>query len=117
MIPFGFQTVTLLHKTDAGYTRHVLTGCSWRDAAEKTLSEGTLIRTQKTTCRIPAAQQKPIPGDLLILGDVEAQANSAAEAVRLREALEKAGTPVFRVQTVSDNSRTGVLSHYAAEGA
>lgn len=117
MIPFGFQTVTLLHKTGAGYARHVLTECSWRDEVEKTLSEGALLRTQKTTCRIPAAMQKPNPGDLLILGDVEAQADSAAEAVRLREALEKAGTPVFRVQTVKDNSRIGVLPHYAAEGA
>lgn len=117
MIPFGTHTVTLLYKTDDGYSKALLSGCSWKDKTEHTLSEGALIRAQTTVCRIPASETKPSPGDLLILGDVEAQADSAAEAVRLREALEKAGTPVFRVQTVKDNSRTGILPHYAAEGA
>lgn len=117
MIPFGFQTVTLLHKTDGGYARHTLTGCSWMDSTERTLSEGAMFRTQKTTCRIPGDQQKPSVGDLLILGDVTAQAKNDVEAVRLRESLERDRTPVFRVQTVSDNTRTGLLPHYAAEGA
>lgn len=117
MIPFGFQTVTLLHKTDAGYTRHVLTECSWKDKTEHTLSEGALIRAQTTVCRIPASETKPSPGDLLILGVSNAEANNAVELARLRESLQREGTPVFRVQTVKDNSRTGILPHYAAEGA
>lgn len=117
MIPFGTHTVTLLYKTDDGYSKALLSGCSWKDKTEHTLSEGALVRAQTTVCRIPASEIKPSPGDLLILGVSNAEANNAVELARLRESLQREGTPAFRVQTVLDNSRAGILPHYAAEGA
>lgn len=126
MIPFGSETVTLYARTEQRdaegrthtlWRRAVLTGCSWREKTEHTLSEGALVRTQTTVCRIPADQMKPAPGDLLILGAADADALNAVEIARLRETLQRAGLPAFRVQTVADNSRSNVLPHYAAEGA
>ena len=86
MIPFGNRSVTLLHKTADGYQAVALTGCSWQDAAAQTMGDKSVTRTAETTCRIPAGQQKPAPGDLLVLGEAEVAARNEVELIRLREA-------------------------------
>ena len=117
MIPFGHHIVTLYHKTADGYSRHLLHGCSWHSENERTLSEGTTIITERTTCRIPPQYICPSPGDLLILGNVRASANGEIELVRLMETLRQEGYRAFRVQSCADNSHSVQLAHYAAIGA
>ena len=117
MIPFGNETVTMLHKLETGYERYVLTGCSWRTSNEKALSIDAVIYTERTTCRIPSKYVRPDPGDLFILGEVMADAKDEIELVRLMESLRKQGMCVFRVQSCADNSKGNVLPHYAATGA
>lgn len=116
MIPFGNRAVTLLHKTADGYQVVALTGCSWQDTSAQTMGDKSVTRTAETTCRIPAGQQKPAPGDLLVLGEAELAARNEVELIRLRESLLKSGKAAFRAQRVSDNSRMGLLPHYAASG-
>lgn len=116
MIPFGNKTVTLLHKGEDGYTRHVLTGCSWRISAVRTVSDNMVVQTLETTCRIPTGQQKPSAGDVLFLGKRDAEASSEIDIKRLIEAARDEGISAFRVTTVRDNSFDNVLAHYAAIG-
>lgn len=116
MIPFGNKTVTLFHKGEDGYTRHVLTGCSWRISAVRTVSDNMVVQTLETTCRIPAGQQKPSAGDVLFLGKRDAEASSEIDIKRLIEAARDEGISAFRVTTVRDNSLDSVLAHYAAIG-
>lgn len=116
MIPFGNRTVTLLHKAETGYERHILSGCSWRTGNEKVLSIDTVIYTERTTCRIPPKFPQPSPGDLLILGEVEAEAKREIELLPLMDSLRKRGIRVFRVQSCADNTG-GPIPHYAATGA
>lgn len=116
MLPFGRQTVTLLHRSMDGYQVYTLYGCSWQDSSVRTLGDNALTSSLETTCRIPADQQKPAPGDLLALGEHAFKAKSDVEVSRLRDTLRAEGTPAFRALTVADNSRGGVLPHYAASG-
>lgn len=116
MIPFGNRTVTMLHKTETGYERYILNGCSWRITNEKTLSIDTVVYTERTSCRILPKYPQPSPGDLLILGEVEVEAKREIELLPLMDSLRKRGFCVFRVQSCADN--TGApLPHYAATGA
>lgn len=116
MIPFGDKTVTLLHRTESGYARHVLAGCSWRMANVRALDGTTMRRTLETTCRIPAGQVMPAPGDLLVLGAANLQAGNEIELVRLLESLRGGGRAAFRVLRVKDNAQGAPLPHYAAIG-
>lgn len=117
LLPFGDTDVTLLHKSESGYARHALTGCSWTDTDAHTLNGNVIQHTLETTCRIPAfGQQKPSPGDVLILGDVVVQAASEIALMKELERVRGAGYSAFRVQRVKDNSQSGVLAHYAASG-
>lgn len=116
MIPFGDKTVTLLHRTENGYARHVLTGCSWRMASVRTLDGTTMRRTIETTCRIPAGQIMPVPGDLLVLGTASLQAGNEIELVQLLESLRGNGRAAFRVLRVKDNTQDAPLPHCAAIG-
>lgn len=116
MIPFGNRTVTLLHRVPNGYKLFILSGCSWKDAAARTLSGTSIVCTMETTCRVPRGQQKPEPGDLMILGAVSESAGSEIELVRLMQRLRAEGGSAFRVERVKDN--TGApMPHYAASGA
>ena len=116
MIPYGCETVTLCHRSGAGYARHVLHGCSWRQARVRSVNGLAVSYSDETTCRIPAGQQMPDAGDVLILGDVNVQASSEIELVRQLEALRDGGAAAFRVRTVRDNSRGAPMPHYAATG-
>ncbi len=116
MIPFGSKVVTLLHKGESGYTRHILKGCSWRMSAVHAVSDNMILHTIETTCRIPAGQQKPSAGDVLFLGKRDAEASSEIDIKRLIEAARDEGISAFRVTTVRDNSFDNVLAHYAAIG-
>lgn len=117
MIPFGNHTVTLLHKTPSGYKRYSMNGCSWKSTNERTLIDGAAVISERTTCRIPPQYTKPAPGDLLILGNVQAAAAGDIELVQLMERLRSAGYRVFRVESCADNSAGVPLPHYAAIGA
>lgn len=116
MFPFGHHTVTLLHRTDDGYARYTLDGCSWISSDVQTISDNAISRTVETTCRIPHPQQSPIPGDLLVLGVADIQADGEIALVRLLSSLRSAGRSAFRVQRVKDNTTGGLLPHYAAIG-
>lgn len=116
MIPFGNKTVTLLHKGVSGYTRHILTGCSWRVKAVNSISDNMILQTFQTTCRIPVGRQKPSAGDVLFLGERDAEASSEIDIKRLIDAARDDGVPAFRVTGVQDNSLNGILAHYAATG-
>ena len=66
------------------------------------------------TCRIPAGQTAPKPGDLLILGAVAVTVNSGADYQALIERYRGA-EGAFVVASVADNARAGMpLPHYAA---
>lgn len=116
MIPFGNQAVTLLHKTEKGYEHHILTGCSWRNSTARTLSGTAVITTVETTCRIPAGQMMPAPGDLIALGIMDISAGGEIELVRILQQLQRENKPAFRVQRVKDNSIGIPMPHYAATG-
>lgn len=113
-IPFGGKTVTLLHRSGGGYVRHALTGCSWRMGMARTMDGNTAVRPMTVTCRIPRDQQGPIPGDLLILGDVDAPAADEIALVRLMDSLRAGGVAAFRASSVQDND--GPIPHWAARG-
>lgn len=116
MIPFGNHVVTLLHFNGKTYAREVLSGCSWRSRNERALSDGATIITERTTCRIPPQNTCPVPGDLLILGNVTASAKNDIELVRQMETLRQKGYRAFRVQSCADNTNGAPLAHYAAIG-
>ena len=116
MIPFGTHTVTLLHKVKGVYARHIISGCSWRMRETRVLSEGVQRPLLETTCRLPENSVKPVPGDLLILGKIQAVVNSEIELVRLREQMVSNGVAAFRVNRVTDNTNGAPLPHYAAIG-
>ena len=116
MIPFGSRTVTLIHRAPDGYRPFILKGCSWKDTTAQALNGASVVHTMETTCRVPHGQQKPEPGDLMILGAVSESAGSEIELVRLMQRLRAEGSDVFRVERVKDN--TGApMPHYAASGA
>lgn len=117
MIPFGSDTVTLLHKAADGYTTHTLTGCSWRQTKSQILVDNALQLSMIVTCRAPVGQTKPDKGDLMILGEYNAAVSTSAELSRLYDALRRAGVDCFRVESVRDNSMGAPLPHYAATGA
>ncbi len=116
MIPFGHHIVTLYHKTADGYSRHLLHGCSWHSENERTLSEGTTIITERTTCRIPPQYICPSPGDLLILGNVAEEVRGDIELVRLMERMRNGGFRAFRAQHCADNTQGLPLPHFSAIG-
>lgn len=128
MIPFGNQTVTLLARnrvvgedgrTHENWTRHTLTGCSWRSSAVQTADSNAVRNDWDYTCRIPGDQRKPQVGDVLILGTVAhlrvAASITAQEAAELLNSLRTTGA--FRVESVRDNAMAGFPApHYVARG-
>lgn len=116
MIPFGDKTVTLLHKGSEGYERHALTGCSWKSTDVRSLSGSSIVVTTETSCRVPAGQQIPDAGDLIVLGDVSVSAAGEIELVRLMQQLRDSGIEVFRVLRVKNNALGVPMPHYAVSG-
>ena len=120
MIPLGREAVTLYHRVEttdeAGRTsfswrRIWLDGCFWRHAARYSLSNA-----HEVVCRIPAEQQRPGIGDVMVLGRVKDLPQSALELCEVLEKYRK-GDGAFRVAAVNENMRRGFpLAHYAARG-
>lgn len=117
MIPFGNHVVTMLHFNGTIYVREVMEGCSWKSRNERILANGATQFSEHTTCRIPSRYTCPVPGDLLVLGDVYATAKGEIELVRVMETLRQRGYKAFRVHSCADNSQNVQLAHYAAIGA
>lgn len=124
MIPFGRETVTLYHRTEAIgadgrtntlWTRVTLNGCSWRRTGKHTLTSHTDVQVEEVVCRIPADQTCPTSGDVLIPGMISDAAASALDVTRILDRYRDLGA--FRVASVADNARPGVpLPHYVAKG-
>lgn len=119
MLPFANETMTLYHRirdetggrTAETWTRHILTGCSWRRTVRSRMAENALIDVNEVSCRIPLGQTAPSVGDLLVRG-VCSETPVTAREVAL---LEKSGADAFRVSSVADN--TGApLPHFCARG-
>lgn len=124
MIPFGFNTVTLIRRAEsrdeAGRThttwkRVILSGCSWRAQCAAQLSESMVSSHPKVICRIPAGQPHPHVGDVLLLGDVDASPATATDVDALLICQRDKGA--FRVTSVGDYTQAGTpLPHCVAKG-
>ena len=117
MIPFGCETVTILHRLNGGYAPYTLRGCSWRSAKVRSVNGTAVDKSEDTTCRIPAGQTMPDVGDVLILGEYNLRAESEIELVRLLDGMRRDGVHAIRVTQVRDNSRCAPIPHYAVTGA
>lgn len=117
MIPFGRETVTLLHRSGGSYAPYVLAGCSWRSTKTRSVNGTAVDKSEDTTCRIPAGQTMPDVGDVLILGAYNLRADSEIALVRLLDSLRGDGVHAIRVTQVQDNSRCAPMPHYAVTGA
>lgn len=120
MIPFGNKTVTLVHretsKDENGrskivYRKYTLSGCSWKVIEAATGIEGAFPQKPTAVCRIPATQQKPAVGDVLILGKHSGDIASSTDVANLLESDD-----VFKIASVGDNSMNGIMPHYACKG-
>ncbi len=123
-IPFGNETVTLVQRnestvsgrTTVTYATVTLTGCSWRRTTRITRTDNAMLTEEVMICRVPAGQEKPKTGDLMILGDVTVTVTSGADYQRLIETYRESDG-AFVVSGVSDNARPGVpMPHFAARG-
>lgn len=115
MIPFGTETVTLLHKSGDTWQPVAIAGASWRQKTVRILMDSAVRYTTETTCRIPTSAPRPDPGDVIVRGACKDSAGTAIELVRLLEKYRPQGA--FRVQSVADNTGEGIpLPHYAARG-
>ena len=117
MIPFGRETVTVLHRFGGGYVPYILRGCSWRSTKTRSVYGTTVGKSDDTVCRIPAGQTMPEVGDMLILGTYNLRADSEIALVRLLDSLHRDGVRAIRVTQVQDNSRGAPMPHYAVTGA
>ena len=117
MIPFGRETVTVLHRLNGEYAPYILRGCSWRSAKVRSANGTAVDKSEDTTCRIPAGQTMPDVGDVLILGAHNLRADSEIALVRLLDGLRRDGVHAIRVTQVRDNSRCAPIPHYAVTGA
>lgn len=117
MIPFGRETVTVLHRFGGGYVPYILRGCSWRSAKARSVNGTSVDKSEDTTCRIPSGQTMPDVGDVLILGAYNVKADGEIALVRLLDSLRGDGVHAIRVTQVRDNSRCAPMPHYAVTGA
>ena len=117
MIPFGRETVTVLHRFGGGYAPYIRRGCSWRSTRTRSVYGTTADKSNDTVCRIPAGQTMPDVGDVLILGAHNLRADSEIALVRLLDGLRSDGVRAIRVTQVRDNSRCAPMPHYAVTGA
>lgn len=140
MIPFAGETVTLYNrrkqvstdgKTAETWVRRVLTDCSWVRTHERVRSDTEVGYTSSVTCRIPASADYLPPaewdalsdpagkftlaaGDVLVFGAVADEVSAALPIGELVKKHERRGAIV--VSSAKDNSRNGILPHYAARG-
>lgn len=116
MIPFGNHVVTLLHRSKDGYKAYHLTGCSWSGAKYRSPNDDAMDNETMMVCRIPADQICPATGDLLILGKVQAAADSEINLIRLMQSMRATGKEAFRVQNVRKNAQIAQIAHWRVEG-
>lgn len=123
MVPFGRELVTLIQRverveggrTQVRYRKLRLSGCSWRRDESLGRDGAALARGEHITCRIPADQTVPQPGDCLFRGEVREVIDGSAALGEALEAHRAAGA--FRVESVVDNAAAGApLPHWVALG-
>lgn len=122
MLPFGTEEVTLLQwvedvedgRTRVHYSRHDLSGCSWRRRSVWTREGSRMVRSEEICCRIPAGQVVPRAGDVLFRGSLREPIEDSAALSALMEAQRETGA--FRIASVADNTGGAGLAHYAASG-
>lgn len=117
MIPFGDQTVTLYHKGDQGYTRHILTGCSWRSTHGSRMYDNVLQADGTTTCscRYPHTQQRAAEGDIFVLGTAQDTLTSGTQIAGMLAKYRDRG--IFVCTAFADNALGGhPMPHYHARG-
>ena len=123
MLPFGTDEVTLVQRVEAeedgrtqvGYVKHALSGCSWRRRSSWKQIGARMERGDEISCRIPAGQTVPRAGDWLFRGEVKERIGNSAELSAALEAHREDGA--FRIASVADNASGGApLAHYAASG-
>lgn len=123
MIPFGSETVTLIQriemlvkgKTQVKYTRHIISGCSWKMNSQWVHVGAEMQRRTEVTCRIPHGNITPAPGDYLFFGYIK---NKITDTASLNEALAKhRANGAMRVASVSNNALAGFpMPHVIARG-
>ena len=123
MLPFGTDEVTLVQRVEAeedgrtqvGYVKHALSGCSWRRKSVWKQNGARMERGEEVVCRIPAGQEVPHAGDYLFRGDVTENIKSSADLSAALEKHREAGA--FRIASIADNASGGApLAHSAASG-
>ena len=123
MLPFGTDEVTLVQRVEAeedgrtqvGYVKHALSGCSWRRKSVWMQNGARMERGEEVVCRIPAGQAVPHVGDWLFRGELPENIESSAELTAALEKHREDGA--FRIASVADNASGGApLAHYAASG-
>ena len=123
MLPFGGENLTLMQRVEAevdgrtqvGYVKHALSGCSWRRRSIWKQNGARMERSEEITCRIPAGQAVPHVGDWLFRGELPERIVSSADLSAALEAHREDGA--FRIASVADNAGDGApLAHYAASG-
>ena len=109
MIPFGTETVTIVHRTGGGWISTAVNGCSFRQTRARTLNGKAADHTLETVCRIPAGSIVPAVGDVILPGaHAAAAAANEIELVRLLEALTR--TLGVVILYISDNTFIVVLA-------
>ena len=122
MIPFGNKPVTLFHRqrgpdpdsrTVETWQRFHLTGCSWRQTAARLSGDSGSVHAYETVCRIPAEQQCPDVGDMLVPGHVQDMPATASEV----SALTRRYPGAVRITAVGHYAQPGFpIPHWAARG-
>lgn len=119
MIPFANDTVTLYHYTGRDtWQRIILRGVMWRAGSANAMTQrtdGRLERRARTRVTIPYELKPDLRIDaegkdyfVLGIGDEIAHAYSPAD-------LKKDHPELGTVKSISDNTRTGILRHWAVE--
>lgn len=122
-IPFGNETVTLIHKTSTEdmysrthieYVKILLTECSWIRTQKQHKDDAVHVPSEVIICRIPPDQKAPHVGDMLILGNYTGSIANGQDFQRVIEGMKGNGG-AFLVASVSDLNRPGFpLPHIKA---
>lgn len=116
MIPFGDKTVTIFHMEGGTVIKAVLSGCSISTKMSRTVFDGVVSIAAESICRAPAQIDfMPKSGDVIVPGECDDTVINAIELSRLLDRMRQRGA--FQIETVSNNTLSGVLPHIAMRGA
>ena len=115
MIPFGDKTVTIFHVEGGTVIKAVLSGCSISTKMSRTVFDGVVSIAAESICRAPAIDFMPKSGDVIVPGECDDTVINAIELSRLLDRMRLCGA--FQIETVSNNTLSGVLPHIAMRGA